>query len=105
MKRYQIMIYVLYILSIMDLGLTNYGLSMGYIVEANPIMAFYADQGYLVFSVVKLLFNTVCCYMLYYGIDQLEAKKRKTFVFLVFLLTIAHILLMFYHFYGILFLT
>ena len=105
MKRYQVMIYVLYILSIMDLGLTNYELSMGYIVEANPIMAFYADQGYLVFSAVKLFFNTVCCYMLYFGVEQLEDKKRKRLILLVFLLTIAHVLLVFYHFYGIFFLT
>lgn len=105
MKKYQIMVYVLYILSIMDLGLTNYELSMGYIVEANPVMAYYADQGYLIFSAVKLFFNTVCCYMLYYGIEQLGDKKRKIFISLVFFLTVAHILLIFYHLYGIFLLT
>lgn len=105
MKRYEILIYILYILTIVDLGLTNYELSMGYIVEANPIMAFYANQGYFIFSAVKLFFNTVCCYMLYFGIFQLEDRKRKVLIFLISLLTLAHIFLVLYHFYGIFFLT
>ena len=105
-KDFQLyLVYALFLLTVCDLGLTNYSLSMGYAVEANPVMGFYASKGPVTFAVAKLFFNSICCFMLYFGAGKLEGQKAKILIITIFALTLAHVFLVFYHFYGILFLT
>lgn len=90
------LVFILCVLSILDLELTIYEIEMGIAYEFNSFMARLLEMGYLPFILAKTNITLLACVALWVGIDKKIAKIGVIFCCL------AYFSIFLYHITGLL---